>query len=76
MLQNAAKEGRPLTGAGLEAMVNGGYTYSGALPGGIGPNTFTQSENAAVPCAALVQVVGTEYKVVQPMSCYDNIKVP
>ena len=74
MIQATIKAGRPLTGAGLEATVNSGFTYKGTIPGGVGPNTFPKSENSPVPCAALVQVKGTSYKVVQPFSCYAVLK--
>jgi hypothetical protein len=74
MLQATIKAGRPLTGAGIEATVNSGFTYKGTLAGGVGPNAFPKSENSAVPCAALVRVSGTTYKVAQPFACYANLK--
>lgn len=74
MLQATATAGRPLTGAGLEQTVNAGFTYRGALAGGIGEAAFPQAEQVPVPCAALLQVAGKVYKVVRPFACYSNIK--
>ena len=73
MLQATAKAGRPLTGAGLEKTVNGGFTYKGTLAGGIGPATFPKAEAETVPCAALVQVKGTAYHVAVPFACYKDV---
>lgn len=75
MLQATAKAGNPLTGAGLERTVNAGFTYKGTLAGGIGSATFPHAEGYPVPCAALMQVNGTAYKVAVPFACYKDIKV-
>jgi branched-chain amino acid transport system substrate-binding protein len=73
MLQATAKAGRPLTGAGLGKTVNAGFTYKGTLAGGLGSATFPQVESVPVPCAGLLRVTGTVYKVYQPFTCYKNI---
>lgn len=75
MLKATAAAGAPMTGAGIESVVNGGFTYKGELAGGVGPNTFPASEAEAVPCAALLQVHNNAYKVVEPFDCYENLKV-
>ena len=74
MLQATAKAGRPLTGAGIEATVNSGFHYKGTIAGGIGPVNFPQNETTPVPCSVLLQVTGTNYKVVSPFNCYKTIK--
>jgi ABC-type branched-subunit amino acid transport system substrate-binding protein len=74
ILQATAKAGRPLTGAGLERTVNAGFTYKGTLAGGIGAAVFPHAEGYPVPCAALVQIKGTAYKVAEPFACYKDIK--
>jgi ABC-type branched-subunit amino acid transport system substrate-binding protein len=74
MLQATAKAGRPLTGDGLQQTANSGtFTYTPPLEGGVGPVKFPDAESAPVPCAALVQVAGAQYKVVVPFKCYENL---
>ncbi len=74
MLQATAKAGRPLTGDGLQQTANSGtFTYTPPLEGGVGPVKFPESESVPVPCAALVQVAGAQYKVTTPFKCYENL---
>ena len=70
MLQATSKAGLPLTGAGLQEAVNKGFTYTPELEGGLGTITFPEAQDVPVPCAGLVQIEGTEYKVVEPFKCY------
>jgi branched-chain amino acid transport system substrate-binding protein len=77
MLQATAAAGRPLTGDGLEQTANAGtFSYTPPLEGGVGPEKFPDAENDPSPCAALVQVTGTSYKVSVPFKCYENIPTP
>ena len=66
------KTGANLTGSALEAAVNGGFSYAPAAAGGIGTVAFPQDHSQAVPCSSLLEVVGTQYKVVSPFTCYEN----
>lgn len=52
------------------------WTYKDPIRGGIGQETFPAAETDPTSCGALVQTVGTTYKLVEPYRCsYDiNIK--
>jgi branched-chain amino acid transport system substrate-binding protein len=68
--------GQDLTPARFNEVINGGWTYKPwGDPIGIGPVTFPQDRSQPSPCAALVQVNGTEYKPIVPMTCYRIIDV-
>jgi branched-chain amino acid transport system substrate-binding protein len=74
MLQATAAAGRPLTGDGLYQTANSGtFTYTPKIDGGVGPEKFPDAENNPSPCAALVQVTGTQYKMMVPFKCYENL---
>jgi len=73
-LQATARDRHPLTGAGIEQTMNKGFNYKSTLSGGIGPISFPKGETYPEPCAALVTVSGTHYKVVDKFACYQTIK--
>ena len=77
MIQATAKAHRPLTGDGLYQTANSGsFTYTPSLDGGLGSVKFPEGESVPAPCAALVQVAGTQYKLTVPFKCYENIPTP
>lgn len=72
MLQATAAKG-PLTSAAVGRVVNAGFSYKPSLKGSVGPLTFPQNETRPAPCAALVQVKGTNYSQKVAFACYQNI---
>jgi ABC-type branched-subunit amino acid transport system substrate-binding protein len=67
-----AKEGgnpNKVTSLTLQSTVNGGFTYTDPIAGGIGTTYFPTAEHIASGCGTVVQVVGTKYKQVSPFSC-------
>jgi ABC-type branched-subunit amino acid transport system substrate-binding protein len=71
-IQQLKSVGRNLTPATFQAKMNSGVTVKPSVSG-IGATTWPLDHSVAVPCAALVKVVGTQYKSVEPMACYKNI---
>jgi branched-chain amino acid transport system substrate-binding protein len=71
-IQQIKAVGRNLTPSTFQAKMNAGIVVKPSVPG-IGATSWPQDHSVSVPCAALVQVVGTEYKSVVPMACYKNI---
>lgn len=49
--------------------VNGGYTYTSALPGGQAKLTFPKAELVPNTCYGLLQIEGAGYVLKQPYSC-------
>ncbi len=72
LVQMLQAVGPDLTPENFDKVINGGWTYEPVGdPFGIGPVSYPQDHDQPTPCAALVQVDGTEYKPVLPMTCYD-----
>ena len=69
--------GKPdlVTGETLEKMVNGGFTYTDPIPGGIGTEYFPAAEQVPNGCSTLLQTVGAGYKVVTPYQCLGDVNV-
>ena len=64
-----------VTGAALEKLVNGGFTYTDPIPGGIGTEYFPAAEQVPNGCSTLLQTVGAGYKVVTPYQCLGDVNV-
>jgi ABC-type branched-subunit amino acid transport system substrate-binding protein len=64
-----------VTGAALEKLVNGGFTYTDPIAGGIGTEYFPAAEQVPNGCSTLLQTVGTGYKVVTPYQCLGDVNV-
>lgn len=74
LVQMLEAVGPDLTPETFDAVINGGWTYEPqGDPFGIGPVSYPRDHDQPTPCAALVQVAGTEYTPVLPMTCYDII---
>jgi len=76
MLQNAAKKGKPLTGAGIVAAANSGFTYKVTASGGACSQTFPAAHIAGTVGITLMKVVGDQYVLKVPYTCYKNVKAP
>ena len=76
MLENAAKKGKPLTGAGITAAANSGFTYKVTATGGACAETFPAAHVAGTVGITLMQVEGAQYKLKVPYTCYKNVKAP
>jgi ABC-type branched-subunit amino acid transport system substrate-binding protein len=71
MLQAAGKD---LTAASFGQTVNGGWTYKPAGdPIPLGPVSYPDDHTQAAPCGALVQISGTKYLPIKPLTCYKNV---
>jgi ABC-type branched-subunit amino acid transport system substrate-binding protein len=64
------KAGKNLTPDTLAKAVNK-MTYQ--IKGVVGPTKYPYAQNYGTPCGALAESNGTEYSVVAPYACYDNI---
>jgi ABC-type branched-subunit amino acid transport system substrate-binding protein len=76
MLQNAAKKGKPLTGAGITEAANSGFTYKVTAAGGSCAETFPAAHVAGTVGITLMQVEGAQYKLKVPYTCFKNVKAP
>lgn len=66
--------GEDLTVENLLATLNGGdFTYE--VEGVVGPSTWPAAHNEPVPCAAMVEVDGTEFVPIVPLTCGDTITI-
>ncbi|MEO6124235.1 MAG: ABC transporter substrate-binding protein [Ilumatobacteraceae bacterium] len=75
LIQMLQAVGPDLTPENFDKVINGGWTYEPqGDPFGIGPVSYPQDHNQPTPCAALVQVDGTSYKPILPMTCYEIVK--
>jgi branched-chain amino acid transport system substrate-binding protein len=74
MLDNAAKKGKPLTGAGITAAANSGFTYKVSQKGGACAETYPAAHAAGIVGSTLLQVEGTQYKQKVPYTCFKNVK--
>ncbi len=75
MLQNAAKKGAPLTGAGITQAANSGFTYQQTLKGGACSQTFPAAHKDGIIGLTLMVVSGSQYKVKVPYACYPNVAI-
>jgi hypothetical protein len=64
-----------VTGTALEKVVNGGFTYTDPIPGGIGTEYFPAAEQVPNGCSTLLQTVGAGYKVLTPYQCLGDVNV-
>ena len=64
-----------VTGAAVERMVNGGFTYTDPIPGGIGTEYFPAAEQVPNGCSTLLQTVGAGFKAVTPYQCLGDVNV-
>ena len=76
MLQNAAKKGKPITGAGITEAANSGFTYKVSATGGACSQTFPAAHVAGTVGITLMQVEGAQYKLKVPYTCFKNVKAP
>lgn len=68
--------GRDLTPDNFNKVINGGWSYKPeSTPAGIGPVKYPEGHSEPSPCGAMVQIKGTKYVPVTPLTCYENIKV-
>ncbi len=75
LVQMLEAVGPDLTPENFDKVINGGWTYEPqGEPFGVGPVSYPRDHSQPTPCAALVQVDGTEYKPILPMTCYEAIK--
>jgi ABC-type branched-subunit amino acid transport system substrate-binding protein len=58
-----------VTGAAIQKTVNGGFTYSDPIPGGIGSEYFPAAETVPTGCGTLVRTVGNGFKQIAPYKC-------
>jgi branched-chain amino acid transport system substrate-binding protein len=76
MLENAAKKGKPLTGAGIAAAANSGFNYKVTYKGGACAQTYPAAHAAGTVGITMLQVEGAQYKLKVPYSCFKNVKAP
>ncbi len=66
--------GKDVTGENFNKVINGGWTYKSQYdPAPIGPVTYPKDHDQPAPCAAMVQIEGTKFKPISPMTCYENV---
>lgn len=66
--------GKDVSGANFDKVINGGWTYSSPYkPSPIGPVRYPDDHEKPAPCAAMVQVKGTKFVPVTPMTCYQDV---
>jgi branched-chain amino acid transport system substrate-binding protein len=76
MVQMLEAVGPDLTPELFDEVINGGFVYEPTgEPNGVGPVEYPRDHDQPTPCAAMVQVSGTAYEPVLPMSCYEVIPV-
>jgi ABC-type branched-subunit amino acid transport system substrate-binding protein len=64
-----------VTGEALQKAVNGGFTYTDPIPGGIGTEYFPAAEQVPNGCSTLLRTVGAGFKVVTPYQCLGDVNV-
>jgi ABC-type branched-subunit amino acid transport system substrate-binding protein len=64
-----------VTGAALQVAVNGGFTYTDPIAGGIGTEHFPAAESIPTGCNTLVQVAGNNYKQISTYQCGGAVNV-
>lgn len=67
--------GPDVTGESFAQLANDGFSYQSPLEGSLGEIVFPRDKSVAVPCASLVQVEGTSYVPLLPVTCYDNVEI-
>ena len=66
--------GSNVTGDNFNKVIDGGWTYSSPYkPAPLGPVTYPKDHDQPAPCAALVQIKGTKFAAISPMTCYENV---
>ena len=65
--------GKDLTVENLLATINDGFTYE--ADGVVGKSTWPKNHDVSVPCAALTEVVDSEFVPRVPLLCGENITV-
>ncbi len=64
-----------VTGPALRKTVNGGFTYTDPIPGGIGTEHFPAAESITTGCSTVLKVVGNSYKQISPFQCGGAVNV-
>jgi hypothetical protein len=64
-----------VTGATLQQTVNGGYTYTDPIAGGIGTEAFPAAQTFPTGCGTYLKTVGTSYKQIDPYQCFGVVNV-
>jgi ABC-type branched-subunit amino acid transport system substrate-binding protein len=64
-----------VTGPALQKTVNGGFTYTDPISGGIGTEHFPAAESITTGCSTLVKVVGNGYKQISPFQCGGAVNI-
>jgi ABC-type branched-subunit amino acid transport system substrate-binding protein len=64
-----------VTSATLAKTVNGGFTYTDPIKGGIGTEYFPAEESVPTGCQEFLKTVGTSYKIVVPYNCQPVVNV-
>jgi ABC-type branched-subunit amino acid transport system substrate-binding protein len=64
-----------VTGAAIAALVNGGYTYTDPIAGGIGTMYFPAAQNIPTGCIATLKTTGTTFKLLQPYQCQGSVNL-
>lgn len=54
--------------------INSGFTWTPDPAGGVGPESFPAAHNDPTPCAAMVQVKGTQYVSAAKFDCYKILR--
>ena len=62
-----------VNGASIRSTVNGGYTYTDPIPGGIGTMYFPAAESIPTGCVTTLKVVGTMYEQLVPYNCASGV---
>ncbi len=75
MLQATGAKG-PITQQTFHDVVNAGLTEAPAMQGGNGPLMWPLYQTEPMPCASLVEAVGTHYVSKVPYTCYQDISLP
>jgi branched-chain amino acid transport system substrate-binding protein len=70
LVQQLEAAGAELTPESFQAAMDG-FTYE-SVDGGIGPVAYPKDQAEATPCAAVVEVKGGKYEVLNPMDCYES----
>jgi ABC-type branched-subunit amino acid transport system substrate-binding protein len=64
-----------VTSATLARTVDGGFTYSDPIPGGIGTETFPEAQGFPTGCGTLLKTDGASFKQVLPYRCVGDVNV-
>jgi ABC-type branched-subunit amino acid transport system substrate-binding protein len=74
-LKNVGGDPNKVTGAAIAKTVNGGWTYTDPIAGGIGTAYFPAAEKIPTGCGTFLKVVGAGYQQITPYQCLGAINI-